>query len=156
MKKLIVIFLIFVLNSCHHEPDQSARQINWDRDICATCLMGLADQKYSVQSINLREEVMWFDDLGCLVAIMATPDWEQFDGKHARIWIGDSETGEWIDAEKAWYTFGDHTPMGYGYSAHLQKVDSAFDYQTTMDRIRNGLTMREDFLKKKKMMHHEH
>jgi len=98
--------------------------------------------------------VIWFDDLGCLIAYMNNPDWEKFGGKDAVSYIGDSEHGGWIQVDKAWYVFGKPTPMGYGYSAIRQKVDTAYDFLTTIDRIKNGFTMREAFLKKKKMLQH--
>jgi hypothetical protein len=118
--------------------------------------MGLADQKYSVQAINSREQVIWFDDLGCLVEYEKGPDWKRWKGdEDVRVWIGHCETGEWIDATKAYYRYGDRTPMGYGYGALSEHVEGSFDYQTTVQRIDDGFTMREDFLKEKKMLHNK-
>jgi len=152
MKKIFVLMIVMLGFACSSEPDQSPREINWDRDVCAQCLMGLADQKYSVQAINKYEDVIWFDDIGCLVEYMKGDDWKRFNGETAKIWIGDCETGEWIDATKAWYRFGDTTPMGYGYGALKEKRDSTYDFQTMTKRIEEGKTMREDFIKKHKMM----
>jgi hypothetical protein len=114
--------------------------------------MGMADQKYSVQSINAYGDVLWYDDLGCLIQYMGTEDWQKYEGENAISWIGDCETGEWLQVEKAWYRFGDRTPMGYGYGALKNKTDSTYDYQTTVKRIHDGLTMRESFIKQKKLM----
>ncbi len=41
--------------------------------------MGMADQKYSVQSINTYGDVLWYDDLGCLIQYMGTDDWKKYD-----------------------------------------------------------------------------
>jgi len=152
MKKKIVLLMVVLGFACSSEPDQSPREINWDRDVCATCLMGITDQKYSAQAINKYEDVVWFDDIGCLVEYMKSDDWKRFNGETAKIWVGDYETGEWIDATKAWYRFGVHTPMGYGYGALKEKHDSTYDFQTMIKRIDEGITMREDFIKKHKMM----
>lgn len=152
MKRLLFISLIFVAFSCNNTVDQGPREINWDRDICINCLMGMADQKYSVQSINAYGDVLWYDDLGCLIQYMGTEDWQKYEGENAISWIGDCETGEWLQVEKAWYRFGDRTPMGYGYGALKNKTDSTYDYQTTVKRIHDGLTMRESFIKQKKLM----
>lgn len=152
MKKLLIFPVLLLMFSCNNEVDQSAREINWDRDICVNCLMGMADQKYSVQSVNIHEQVIWFDDLGCLIEYMKSPDWKKFGGESAVSWIGDCETGEWIEVEKAWYRFGDRTPMGYGYGALKNKADSTYDYKTTVNRINDGITMREDFIKAKNLM----
>ncbi len=155
MKKLTGIVLLLVVFACSHTVDQSPREINWDRDVCVNCLMGMADQKYSVQTINKYEEVLWYDDLGCLIEYMETDAWIKYGGDKAKAWIGDCETGEWIEVEKAWYRYGDHTPMGYGYGALKNKADSTYDFKTVVERIHNGITMREEFIKQKKMdMHH--
>jgi len=38
---------------------------------------------------------------------MQSPDWDRFGGEFAISWIGDCETGEWIEVQKAWYRYGD-------------------------------------------------
>ncbi len=156
MKKLFLfpVLVLLLVVSCNTAPDYSPRKVNYDRDICAQCLMGIADQQYSVQAINSYGDVLWFDDIGCLNEYMKTPNWKKFAGnKKVQIWVGDSEhKGKWLDAEKAFYTFGKHTPMGYGYSAVAQRSDSAFTFDAMRKRIDEGKTMREKFLEKHKMM----
>ena len=151
MKKIVLLLIVINAFACNREVDYSAREINWDRDICVTCLMGLAEKEYSVQAINDRGKVIWFDDLGCLIEYMDYPEWERFNGDQSKIYIGHCETGEWIDARKAWYRYGDKTPMGYGYGALDIKGDSTYDFQTTIDRIHAGITMRKAFLDEKKI-----
>jgi copper chaperone NosL len=156
MKKILLfttLLLVFMV-SCKHETDYSPRDINYDRDICAQCLMGIAEQQWAVQAINSHGEVLWFDDIGCLNEYMKGDDWKKFsnNGK-VQIWVGDADhKGKWLDAGKAYYRYGDHTPMGYGYSAVAEPGDSTFTYDETLERIDKGLTMRENFLKKHKMM----
>jgi hypothetical protein len=142
-----------MMAGCVGETDYSAREINWDRDICVTCLMGLAEKEYSAQAINERSEVIWFDDIGCLTEYLEDPGWKRFAGDgEVKIWVGHCETGEWIDAEQAWYRYGDRTPMGYGYGALSTPNDSTYSYSETMERIRQGYTKREQFLKDKIML----
>jgi len=156
MRKIILLFTLFALftTACNHEVDYSPREVNYDRDICAQCLMGIAEQPWAVQAINSHGEVLWFDDIGCLHEYMAGENWKKFTGEgKVQIWVGDADhKGAWLDATKAWYRFGDHTPMGYGYSAVKNPNDSAFTYQQTLKRIGEGKTMRESFLKEHKMM----
>lgn len=155
MKKLILVSIIFWAFACNNKPDQTAREINYDRDVCVNCLMGITDQKYTAQAVNEYGEVIWFDDLGCLVEYEKSKAWKRWGGDKAKVWIGDCETGEWLDVHKAFYRFGDRTPMGYGYGAlKSNSADSLFDYPTTVKRIVEGKTMREDFIKSKKMMMH--
>ncbi len=154
MKKYL-IFILLVLFACSSQPDYSPRKINFDRDVCAMCKMGLTDQKYSVQAINKYGEVMWFDDIGCLFEMMKTGKWKKFAKDSVKIWIGDAETGKWIDATKAYYRFGDRTPMGYGYGALEKNIgDSLFTFEQVRQRIEEGKTMREEFLKEHNMMKH--
>ncbi len=155
MKKTILILTILIAYACNTEVDQSAKEINYDRDICVNCLMGLAEQEYTAQAINEYGEVIWFDDIGCLVEYAKTDNWKKWGGENAKAWIGNCETGKWIDAYSAFYRFGDRTPMGYGYGALKENLgDTLFDYKTTVKRIEAGKTMREEFIKEKKMMHH--
>jgi len=156
MKKkiaLLLLSLIFsLLFACNRKVDYSPRKINFDRDDCYVCRMGLTDQKYSVQAINKYGEVFWYDDLGCLVEHIKMAEWKTWGGDSAKIYVGNCETGKWIEAKKAWYRFGDKTPMGYGYGALEEKSDSLFDFDTTVKRILNGETSREKFLKEYKML----
>lgn len=156
MKNILIILtaLLFVA-SCKHETDYSPRKINYDRDICANCLMGIAEKNYAVQAINKNGNVLWFDDIGCYVEYLDKPEWKKFAGdSKPKVWIADADTGEWLDIEKAWYRFGDHTPMGFGYGAVKEKKDGYYDYATTVQRIKEGKTNREAFIKKHKMMKH--
>ncbi len=154
MKKIVVLigFLLLSVNACKQEVDFSPRKINFDRDVCYVCKMGLDDPKYNLQAINERGQVRWYDDIGCLAEDIRDQDFNKWKGNKYKIWIGDANTGKWIDAEKAWYRFGDRTPMGYGYGALKEKTsDSLFDFKTTLQRINEGKTKRADFIKKKKM-----
>ena len=154
MKNIIFIALLLFIVSCAPKVDYSPRKINFDRDICVNCLMGLADQKYSVQAINSHNEVIWFDDIGCLEEYMKKDDWKKWKANEkVQIWVGDCQTGEWIDAQKAFYRFGDRTPMGYGYGALKEKQDSTYTFDELIQRIDKGLTKREEFIKQKKMLH---
>ncbi len=160
MKKLITLALLLTLIfSCKKEDKFAPRAINFDRDVCYVCLMGLTDQRYNVQAINDYGEVRWYDDIGCLAEdIRNKQQWEQWKGKEAHYWIGDASKGNdpsnWIDAEKSYYDYGKHTPMGYGYSAYYIKPtqDSIFTFDQVLKRIDEGQTMRQAFLKEKMMM----
>jgi hypothetical protein len=112
--------------------------------------MGIAEKNYAAQAVNPRGKVIWFDDIGCFVEYLEDPNWKKFnaDGKPA-VWIADAETGEWLDIYTAYYRFGDRTPMGYGYGALKDKKDGYFDYETTIQRIKEGKTKRDEFKKMK-------
>ena len=153
MKKVVLIisFMLIALSSCNHEVDFTPRKINYDRDVCHVCKMGMADPKYDVQAINEHGEVRWYDDIGCLAEDMRDQDFNTWKGANYIIWIGNADTGKWIDAEKASYRFGDRTPMGYGYGALKENKEGYFDFKITIKRIDDGKTKRAEFIKKKKM-----
>lgn len=160
MKNIFFLILTILVFSCNSEVDYNARKINFDRDACYVCNMGLTDQRYNVQAINKYGEVHWYDDIGCLAEEMRGDGWAKWDGLTAVLWVGDASKGNeesnWIDAKKAFYSYGEHTPMGYGYSAFAVKPEGeVFDFETTIKRIGEGKNMREAFLKEKKMMHHK-
>ncbi|NOX46342.1 MAG: hypothetical protein GXO89_05125 [Chlorobi bacterium] len=156
MKKTIIVIAVLSFFACNQETDYSPREVNYDRDICAKCLMGIADKGYAVQSISQWGEVVWFDDLGCYVNYFEGDDWNRFAGDGTvKSWIGNCETGEWIELGKAWFRFGDRTPMGYGYGALDTNVgDLLFDFNTTVKRIKDGKTKRKEFMEQRGMMGH--
>ena len=157
--KYFVIAVLLMLISCNTKTNFEPRAINFDRDACYVCGMGLTDQRFNVQAINEYGEVRWYDDIGCLAEdIRATEQWGKWKGAKVQFWIGDASkkniASNWIDAKKAFYDYGTETPMGYGYAAYAEKpdTDKVYTFQEVLKRIEEGKTMREDFLKKKKMM----
>ncbi len=160
MKKLTLLLGILILfSSCKQKVNFEAHDINFDRDVCFVCLMGLTDQRYNAQAINEYGEVHWYDDIGCLGEEMRdTITWDQWKGNKVRFWIGDASKGNdpsnWIDAETAFYDYGKHTPMGYGYSAYAEKpnADTLYTFEEVLKRINDGKTMRESFIQEKMLM----
>jgi len=159
MKNIIFLITIsMLLLSCSNKIDFKPKAINFDRDACYICRMGLTDQRYNVQAINEFGEVRWYDDIGCLAEdIRSLEQWKQWKGSKVKFWIGDAskanEPSNWIDAEKAFFDYGKDTPMGYGYSAYATQTDSiTFSFNETLKRIDIGKTMRENFIQEKMLM----
>lgn len=160
MKKIILIISIFFLTiSCNKEVDFKPQAINFDRDACHVCKMGLTDQRFNVQVMNEYGEVWFYDDIGCLAEEMrATENWKNWKGNKVKFWIGDYDKGNntdnWVDAETAFYTYGIHTPMDYGYVAHtIKPADIAlYSFKETLKRINEGKTKRENYIQENKLM----
>ncbi|MGM9986766.1 MAG: nitrous oxide reductase accessory protein NosL [Bacillaceae bacterium] len=111
--KVAIIFTVLfslVLVGCG-EKKLAARAIK-DTDTCDICNMQVADNQFATQIILSDEQVLTFDDLGCL------HKWEKENGtkKVAATFIRDFESKKWMKAEDATYVYGMHikTPMGYG------------------------------------------
>lgn len=160
MKKIFYLLgLVLIMSACNNKIDFKPRAINFDRDACYVCRMGLTDQRFNVQAINEFGEVRWYDDIGCLAEdLRAEEQWKQWKGSEVHYWIGDAskknEASNWIDAEKAYYDYGKDTPMGYGYSAYADKPNAkeVFTFNEVLKLINEGKTMREDFIQKKMLM----
>lgn len=157
LKWTLILLILFI--SCNKEVNFNPQAINFDRDACHVCKMGLTDQRFNVQAINAYGEVWFYDDLGCLAEEMRdTNQWNKWKGDKVKFWIGDYNKGNlkdnWIDAETAFYTYGIHTPMDYGYVAHSTKPtkEIAYSFKETLIRINQGKTKRENYIQENKLM----
>ncbi len=145
MRNLLTLvgLTLFLLNfwGCEKRSiSTNPAKVHWDRDMCARCAMVVSDRKNTTQVINpANGKVYMFDDIGCTILWF---DDEQIPWKDkAIIWITDADTGEWIDARKAFYDTENITPMAYGFSAHKSKDEIAkdqeiVDYNEVIKRVK--------------------
>jgi len=119
-KFLIGVFLVFSFNACEKKSTTEVATVHWDRDMCARCVMVVSDRHNTTQVIDPKTGKKYmFDDIGCIALWF---DEENIEWKDkAVVWITDVNTGEWIDAKKAFYDTENITPMAYGFSAHKSK-----------------------------------
>ncbi len=125
MKYFLLLALTFFIIACDKKDQANGiSPMHWDRDMCARCVMVISDRKNSVQ-VKVDNNTYKFDDLGCMVI------WADETKKdilnNSKIYVTDVLDGSWIDAKKAFYTSGNSTPMGYGYSAYKSKQDISSD-----------------------------
>ena len=140
MKFFILFYIIFLLLGCDNTVSTKVKQVHWDRDMCARCVMVVSDRHNTTQVINPKNgKVYMFDDIGCMIL------W--FDDEHiswkdnAIIWITDASTGKWIDARTAFYDTENITPMAYGFSAHkskdtIKKGQEIIDFHEVVRRVK--------------------
>jgi len=145
---LVMGLTFFSLTGCNAKNDSNqVKEVHWDRDMCERCKMVVSDRHHAVQVINPQtHKAKMFDDLGCAVLWFKEEKitWE----KQAIIWITDTQSGQWIDARKAYYDTGNITPMAFGFAPHLKKEDIAknkeiLNYSQVSEKIME--------IKKKKM-----
>lgn len=130
-KVFMAIFAAFIFFGCEDAPSSGPAELHWDRDMCDRCVMVISDRKNAVQLHSPKsKKVFKFDDIGCMVLWFKEGNEEY--RKDAKIWITDAATGKWIDATKAFYTAGNITPMGFGFSAYALKdsIDKKADILT--------------------------
>ncbi len=130
LKALLLAFGVgLLLSACSGDPGTGPAEVHWDRDSCDRCRMVLSDHYHAAQVRHTdaegRSQVWRFDDLGCAVIWLEGQSWR--DDPAVEIWVTDRNSGEWIDARKATYVEGDHTPMAYGLGALMRdgKIDFA-------------------------------
>ncbi len=137
---LSLLFAIFTFTGCRQEANINARQVHYDRDMCARCAMVVSDRHNTVQVINPQtNKVYMFDDIGCMILWFNEEHIEW--ASQAVIWITDLDTGEWIDARKALYDTENITPMAYGFSAHkskdtIKKGQEIINYKEVARRVK--------------------
>ncbi|MEW8552907.1 MAG: nitrous oxide reductase accessory protein NosL [Candidatus Thiodiazotropha sp.] len=122
---------LMLLAGCTGDGDSGPLDTKWDRDSCERCRMVLSDRYHGAQvryfpADKKRSVVAHFDDIGCAVLWLSDTPWEQ--DPRTRIWVTDRNTGAWIDAVRATYLAGDHTPMEYGLGAQEEPSPGGFDF----------------------------
>lgn len=140
MKKFSFL-LIFVLGlfftACDSTLDTGVKELKFDREVCERCKMIISDRNYAVQIVNKVDgKRYYYDDIGCAILWFKENQlaWEE----DAVIYVTDAKTGKWIDAKKAFWTYGAVTPMNFGFSAFEEKQTNAenYDYSYVKEKIK--------------------
>ncbi len=136
----------FLLGSCEKKnPKQLPAKLFWDRQTCAQCAMAISDRRYAAQLVKADGKAYFFDDIGCALNFIEAQQWQD----QARIWVTDVNNGEWIDAAKASWQFGDpNTPMGYGFVASLTIFEGTIDFDRVRRMMADNLSLRHHHLSK--------
>ena len=138
-KFLVIVFLVLTFSACEKKSSTAVREVHWDRDMCARCVMVVSDRHNTTQVINPDTGKKYmFDDIGCMVLWFKDNNIEWKD--KAVIWITDVVTGKWIDARKAFYDTENVTPMAYGFCAHkskdtIKKGQEIIDFNEVVKRV---------------------
>jgi copper chaperone NosL len=136
---MLLIIGLSILSACNRgNPEQLPVDFVWDRVRCEECLMALSDHHYSAQAIHPDGKAYYFDDIGCAILWLRRQAWKD----KARTWVNDVNTTEWIEADKAYWTYGDpKTPMGYGFAASKTSVEKPIPYETVKKWMYIGKTL---------------
>ena len=118
-----------VLAGCSREPLTGPAEIKWDRDTCERCSMVISERPYAVQIRDPMKKVHKFDDFGCAVV---WKEHQTFSDAESEFWAVDARAepagSQWLDARKAAYLGGKHSPMGYGFAAVAAGTAEALSY----------------------------
>jgi len=114
---------------------------------CPQCNMFLVHKEHTAQAITSDNKTYFFDDPGCLVL------W--IDQKHKKKaneivkWVYAHDSKKWIDAQKAFYSFSDKTPMNYGFTAYENEIENYIGYDEMRLRMLRGENMTNPKIRKK-------
>jgi copper chaperone NosL len=110
-------------------PATGPGEVKWGRENCEYCGMLIDDPKYAAQVRGgPNRKLFKFDDLGDGVLWLAKQTWA--DEPATEFWVGNVETGTWIDGLTAFYISGRKSPMGHGYGAVPDRREGALDFAT--------------------------
>ncbi len=127
---IIMMPVLVFLHSCSKENDTGPIKVRWDREVCTRCAMAVSDQRFAAQirggHADQKRRFYNFDDIGCAVIWLDKQNWK--DEASTKIWVSDHRTGQWIDAQSAWYVTVDHTPMDYGLGAQDEHGPEAMNF----------------------------
>ena len=110
----LVLALALALACSESQPPAASLQPGTP---CSYCRMTVSSQNVGAQIAASGEDPRFFDDIGCLAAYLRehplTPG--------AVLYVGDHQTGKWVDARVAVYSRGDAitTPMYSHIVAHV-------------------------------------
>lgn len=132
----ILILLPLWLGGCFGDPETGPVEIKWDRDACEVCRMLISDRHYAAQLRGgPRHKAYKFDDMGELIHWLAVQTWKN-DPK-LEIWVMDMDTGtKWLDARKARYMPGQHSPMDYGFGAIEGARTGSLSYDEMVKKVK--------------------
>ena len=138
---LMLALVVLLIPACEKRREgQEPADINWDDDNCEHCGMVISDKLYAAQVVEPNGDVHRFDDVGDLIIWLENQPWKA----QGKVWVADARDGTWIDAEKAYWSPGHKTPMGFGFGASAQPFERniAFAMITRITLMRDSLSRR--------------
>jgi len=108
------------------------------------CGMVIDELTYASQVVAPDGKTWFFHDHGDFVEWLNGKPFE----KNAVIWVMSRDTHKWIDGRKAYYTFNELTPMGYGFGAYEHKKEGMIDFDTMRLKVLRGETLKNPKIRK--------
>ncbi|OQX74445.1 MAG: hypothetical protein B6D59_02475 [Campylobacteraceae bacterium 4484_4] len=109
------------------------------------CAMTIESEHYACEVVAPDGRTWFFDDPGCMIKWLETKDFKD----KAVLWVHAEDTGNWIDARKAWYSRTDHTPMHYGFGAREKFKEGLIDFETMRLMMLRGENLTDPRIRKK-------
>jgi len=107
--------------------------------------MELPRSNVHTATLNVDDTTKYFDDVGCMVL------WAQkhkVDLKNSEIEIFSNDTSKYIDAQSAFYSINENTPMHYGFSAYEKPKEGVISFDEMQIRMLRGEHMANPKIRK--------
>jgi copper chaperone NosL len=114
------------------------------------CGMPVKHLQDAAQAIAPDGKTWFFDDIGCLTLWMQH---QTFKDKLV-IWVYAKDTKEWIDAQRAFYTLTDTTPMHYGFGAYRHKRDGMINFEEVRLKMLRGEHLNNPYTRRELLGEH--
>jgi copper chaperone NosL len=113
MRALTALLLVIGASACGRVAPAALDTTN---ELCASCRMVVSNSRSASQIVAPYQEPIFFDDLGCLNQFLSGSPLP----KHARVFVADHRTGDWVDAASAVFSKidGRAGAMGSSLVAH--------------------------------------
>lgn len=135
-----------ILPSDIHNKEQKPLTYKDNTVQCPQCHMYLVGQKDTAQIITTEGKTHFLDDVGC--AILWLRD-QKISLKQIRFWVFTRDSQTFIEANKAFYSIKDHTPMKYGFGAYEHVQTGYIDFEEMRLRMLRGENMSNPKIRKK-------
>jgi len=142
-KFLQVVFylsLFVILTACNSDAQDTEQELK----ICPQCNMALPKSNIHTATIT-DDKVHYFDDVGCLVIWSKDND---INLKSVKVKVFSNDTQRYIDANKAFYSINEKTPMNYGFSAYENKKDTSISFDEVVMKMLRGEHMANPKIRK--------
>jgi copper chaperone NosL len=115
---ILVLFFFAACRSGALEPVEIE-----SADMCSFCRMAISEKKFAAEIITQNDEVLKFDDIGCMLNYQKTSVGKS---KAAAVFVMDYATMNWIKADEAFFVHSEKikTPMSGGMIAFAQKENA--------------------------------
>ncbi|MCP1144849.1 nitrous oxide reductase accessory protein NosL [Lysinibacillus endophyticus] len=120
-KWLCLLLFVFLLTACGDKA-YKPREINPETDVCHICNMSVTSIDYAAQVVLKNNDIVVFDDLGCLMEYIKQNGEQEIGAAYIR----DMNSSNWLDIKDASYVYSaDYwTPMNYGVLAFASEQEA--------------------------------
>ncbi len=109
------------------------------------CRMIITDTSHACEVVAPNGNTWFFDDPGCMILWLKDKSFKD----DVVMWVKTLDTKKWIQAQKAWYTQTDKTPMHYGFGARQTYKKGYIDFEKMRLKMLRGENLTDPRIRKK-------